>query len=86
MSKKKIGVGLISVGWMGNLHTRAYQALNHTYPELGVDAQLIIAADTAPDRANMRKMYLAIAKVQLIIMMSLSIQKLMWSQYVRQIS
>ena len=52
MSKKKIGVGLISVGWMGNLHTRAYQALNHIYPELGVDAQLIIAADTAPDRAK----------------------------------
>jgi hypothetical protein len=50
--KKKIGVGLISVGWMGNLHTRAYQSLNHIYPELGVEAELVIAADTAEDRAK----------------------------------
>lgn len=52
MSKKKIGVGLISVGWMGNLHTRAYQSLSHIYPELGVEADLVIAADTAEDRAK----------------------------------
>jgi predicted dehydrogenase len=52
MSKKTIGVGLISVGWMGNLHTRAYQALGHIYPELEVECKLIIAADTAPDRAK----------------------------------
>jgi predicted dehydrogenase len=52
MSKKTIGVGLISVGWMGNLHTRAYQALSHIYPELEVECKLITAADTAPDRAK----------------------------------
>ncbi len=52
MSNKRIGVGLISVGWMGNLHTRAYQAISHIYPELGVKAELVIAADTAPDRAK----------------------------------
>lgn len=52
MSKRKIGIGLISVGWMGNLHTRAYQALSHIYPELDVHCELIIAADTAPDRAQ----------------------------------
>ncbi|MBB2959066.1 Gfo/Idh/MocA family protein [Pseudoclavibacter helvolus] len=41
-----IGVGLISVGWMGRLHSRAYSALHHRYPELGIRPRLVIAADT----------------------------------------
>lgn len=49
---REIGVGLISVGWMGKLHTRAFQALPSVYPELGVKPRLIIAADTAEDRAE----------------------------------
>ncbi len=47
-----IGVGLISVGWMGKLHTQAYQALSTVYPELGLRSRLVHAADTAPDRAE----------------------------------
>ena len=43
-----IGVGLISVGWMGKLHSRAYQALPAVYPELGLRPRLLHAADTAP--------------------------------------
>ncbi|MEY4437410.1 MAG: hypothetical protein RL100_874 [Actinomycetota bacterium] len=49
---KTIGVGLISVGWMGKVHSRAYQALPVVYPELGVKPRLIIAADTAQDRVD----------------------------------
>ncbi|MFL6269310.1 MAG: Gfo/Idh/MocA family protein, partial [Actinomycetes bacterium] len=45
-----VGVGLISVGWMGKLHSRAYQALPYVYPELGLRPRLVHAADTAPDR------------------------------------
>jgi predicted dehydrogenase len=45
-----IGVGLISVGWMGKLHSRAYQALPSVYPELGLRPRLVHAADTAADR------------------------------------
>ena len=48
----EIGVGLISVGWMGKLHTRAYQALPSVYPELGLRPRLVHAADTAPDRVE----------------------------------
>jgi len=55
MSKKRIGVGLISVGWMGNLHTRAYQSLSHIYPELDVEIELVIAADTSEERAKYAK-------------------------------
>jgi len=45
-----LGVGLISVGWMGKLHSRAYQALPSAYPELGLRPRLVHAADTAADR------------------------------------
>jgi predicted dehydrogenase len=48
----EIGVGLISVGWMGKLHSRAYQAIPLVYPELKIRPRLIHAADTAPDRAE----------------------------------
>ena len=46
----EVGVGLISVGWMGKLHSRAYQALPYVYPETGIRPRLVHAADTAPDR------------------------------------
>ncbi len=45
-----IGVGLISVGWMGKLHSRAYQAVPYVYPEAGIRPRLVHAVDTAPDR------------------------------------
>src|SRR5215211_949240 len=45
-----IGVGLISVGWMGKLHSRAYQAVPYVYPETGIRPRLVHAADTALDR------------------------------------
>jgi predicted dehydrogenase len=49
---RTIGVGLISVGWMGQLHSRAYSALPVMYPELGIKPRLIVAADTNPERAQ----------------------------------
>jgi predicted dehydrogenase len=57
-----IGVGLISVGWMGKLHTRAYQALPFVYPELGLRPRLVHAVDTAPDRAEYAREVLGYAK------------------------
>lgn len=49
---REIGVGLISVGWMGKVHARAYQALPVVYPDLGFRPRLVIAADTSPERAD----------------------------------
>jgi predicted dehydrogenase len=57
-----IGVGLISVGWMGKLHTRAYQALPTVYPELGLRPRLVHAVDTAPDRVEYARDVLGYAK------------------------
>ena len=46
------GIGLISVGWMGKLHSRAYQSIPLVYPELNIRPRFVHAADTAADRAG----------------------------------
>ncbi|MCW4457305.1 Gfo/Idh/MocA family protein [Microbacterium sp. MPKO10] len=51
-SKLRLGVGLISVGWMGRLHTRSYKAIPERFPELGVEPRLVIAADAVADVAQ----------------------------------
>jgi len=52
---KTVGVGLISVGWMGKLHSHAYQSVPKVYPELGIKTRLVIAADTEPSRCEYAK-------------------------------
>lgn len=47
---RTLGVGVISVGWMGRLHSRAYLAARQHFPELPVRAELVVAAD--PDAAT----------------------------------
>ena len=59
---RTIGVGLISVGWMGKLHSRAYQAVPYVYPELGINTKLVIAADTEPSRIEFAKDVLGFAE------------------------
>jgi predicted dehydrogenase len=48
--QNRIGVGLVSVGWMGRLHSRAYLATRQFFPELPKHPELVIAAD--PDEAG----------------------------------
>jgi predicted dehydrogenase len=60
--RRPLGVGLISVGWMGRLHTRAYSMLPSVYPELGVRPRLVHAADTAPDRVEQAREVLGYAR------------------------
>jgi predicted dehydrogenase len=56
------GIGLISVGWMGKLHSRAYQALPLVYPELKIRPRLVHAADTAAGRADYARQVLGYAR------------------------
>src|SRR6188472_8986 len=58
----ELGVGLISVGWMGKLHSRAYQAIPLVYPELKIRPRLVHAADSAADRADYARDVLGYAK------------------------
>ena len=46
MAKKTLGYGLISVGWMGRVHSRGLSQVPERYPELGVAIRKVIAADT----------------------------------------
>lgn len=46
-ASRSIGVGLVSVGWMGRLHSRAYTLVPHYYPELKTRPRLVAAADVA---------------------------------------
>jgi predicted dehydrogenase len=51
-ARRSIGVGLVSVGWMGRLHARSYRAVAEHYPELGVAPRLVIAADAVERNAE----------------------------------
>lgn len=51
---KRVGVGLISAGWMGTVHSRGYLGVQDKYPELGVAPELVVVADTEP--ANSRRL------------------------------
>ncbi|HWT33113.1 MAG TPA: Gfo/Idh/MocA family oxidoreductase [Microbacterium sp.] len=43
----RLGVGLISVGWMGRAHSRAYRNVREHFPELTLTPELVVAADLA---------------------------------------
>ncbi len=62
---RPVGVGLISVGWMGKVHSRAYLALPIVYPELGIKPRLVIAADNVQERADYARDVLGYEKVTL---------------------
>src|SRR4051794_2040693 len=48
---KRIGIGLLGAGWMGELHTGAYKRVLDHYPDLRVEPRLVIAADQTSERA-----------------------------------
>ncbi len=49
---REIGIGTVSLGWMGQLHTRAYRRLPDHYPECGLRPRLVVAADAVEERAR----------------------------------
>ncbi|HMO11340.1 MAG TPA: Gfo/Idh/MocA family oxidoreductase, partial [Actinotalea sp.] len=50
----RLGVGLISAGWMGTVHARGYLGLPDKFPELGVSPALVQVAD--PVTANAQRL------------------------------
>ena len=44
-----IGIGVVSLGWMGRLHASSYQRLPSRFPELGIRPRLVVAADPLED-------------------------------------
>ena len=58
----EIGVGLISVGWMGKLHSRAYQAIPLVYPGAANPAAAGARRGHRGDRAEYAQDVLGYAK------------------------
>ncbi|HTX00806.1 MAG TPA: Gfo/Idh/MocA family oxidoreductase [Acidimicrobiales bacterium] len=51
-AKRTIGVGLVSVGWMGRIHSQSLRRVCYHHPELGLRPRLVIAADNVAERAR----------------------------------
>jgi predicted dehydrogenase len=49
---KEIGVGLLGVGWMGEVHSTSYRRVPIHYPECDGRARLVVAADEVEERAR----------------------------------
>ena len=49
---REIGIGTVSLGWMGQLHTRAYRRLPDHYPGCELYPRLVLAADAVEERAR----------------------------------
>lgn len=47
-----IGIGVIGMGWMGHVHSRAYRAVNERYADSGIRARLLVCADDVEERAQ----------------------------------
>ena len=50
--KKAIGVGVIGMGWMGTVHSRAYRGMSDRFPDGDVVARLVVCADDVEARAT----------------------------------
>lgn len=49
---KTIGVGVIGMGWMGLVHSRAYRTIADRFHQSGIRARLVICADDVEARAR----------------------------------
>ncbi len=47
-----IGVGVIGMGWMGQVHSRSYRAVGDRFHDRGLQARLVICADDVRHRAE----------------------------------
>lgn len=48
-----VGIGLLGVGWMGQLHSVSLRRVHDHYPECPASPRLVIAADASEERARM---------------------------------
>ncbi|HEU4978142.1 MAG TPA: Gfo/Idh/MocA family oxidoreductase [Solirubrobacteraceae bacterium] len=51
-ARRRIGVGVIGFGWLGQAHSRSMRRIPTLFPEREFEPELVICADTAPGRAD----------------------------------
>ena len=48
---RSLGVAVVGFGWMGRVHTQAYQRIAHHFPQVAVRPELVMVAEEVPGRA-----------------------------------
>src|SRR5438874_7834752 len=49
---RTIGIGVIGMGWMGEVHSRSYRAVPDRFHESGIQPRLIVCTDAVEARAQ----------------------------------
>jgi predicted dehydrogenase len=49
---REIGIGIVGLGWMGQVHARGYRRLFDHYPDCPLKPRLVMAADAVEERAR----------------------------------
>lgn len=49
---RTIGIGIVGMGWMGQVHSRSYSQLPHRFQDSDISPRLIICADDVEERAR----------------------------------
>ncbi len=52
MAKRTIGIGIIGMGWMGTVHSRAYRMVPDRFRDCDISPKLVICADEVEARAD----------------------------------
>ena len=51
-ARRRIGVGVIGFGWLGQAHSRSLQRIPTLFPERGFDPELVVCSDAVPARVD----------------------------------
>jgi predicted dehydrogenase len=51
-TRRRLGIGLIGFGWLGQAHSRSMQRIRTLFPEREFDPELVICSDVVPARAE----------------------------------
>src|SRR5437660_9948299 len=49
---RTIDIGVIGMGWMGEVHSRSYRAIPDRFHESGIQPRLVVCADAVEARAQ----------------------------------
>lgn len=52
MAKPRLGIGVIGMGWMGEVHSRAYRLVPERFPDVPAEPELIACSDSIAERAE----------------------------------
>jgi predicted dehydrogenase len=50
--RRRLGIGLIGFGWLGQAHSRSLQRIRTLFPEREFDPELVVMSDTVPARVD----------------------------------